>query len=62
MTNDGYERQLRYLDFADYHWRAVRALLRYKDDKMIDFNKARFSGDIDLVISTLAELKAEFGL
>lgn len=62
MTNEMYEQQIRTLDFADYHWRAVRALLRYRDDGMITFNRTRFCGDIDLVIDTLQDLKTEFGL
>lgn len=60
MTQEDYEYRLRTLDFADYSWRAIRALIRYKDDQMIELNQNRLKCDIELVIDTLIELKSEF--
>jgi flagellin-specific chaperone FliS len=54
-----YERALRGLDFAKYHYDSLIALLKYKNDRMIELNKTRAVGSIDLVIAELTELKEE---
>jgi hypothetical protein len=54
-----YEESLRSIDYARWHFNAIEALLRYKSDFMIDANKTRLVGDIDLVIDILTELKSD---
>lgn len=61
MKNEkfNYEQALRGLDFAKYHYNSLIALLGYKNDRMIEANKTRAVGSIDLIINELAELKEE---
>jgi hypothetical protein len=54
-----YEKALRGLDFAKYHYDSLIALLKYKNDRMIELNKTRAIGSIDLLIAELLELKEE---
>lgn len=52
-----YEAELRSLDFAKYCYDEIVALLKYKNDSMVELNKTRVIGSIDLVIETMEELK-----
>lgn len=54
-----YEEELRDLEFARKDFDEIIALLKYKNDNMIELNKSRLIGDIDLVMSTLEELKQQ---
>jgi hypothetical protein len=61
MSNEkfDYDKALRGLDFAKYHYNSLIALLGYKNDGMIKLNKVRAISSIDLIIDELKELKEE---
>lgn len=58
MKNIDFEKELRNLEFARNHYlNELIALLSYKDEKMLELNKARALGGIELTIKTMEELR-----
>ena len=51
------DKELRNIEFTKYHFDSIVALLKYKNINMINTNRARLLGDIDLVIDMLQDLK-----
>lgn len=55
-----FDQELRSLNFAkEKYLNETIALLEYKDEKMIELNKSRVIGNIELMIKTMEELKAK---
>lgn len=52
-----YDAELRGLDFSRYCHNEIIALLRYRNDRMLELNKTRAISSIDIIINTMEELK-----
>lgn len=52
-----YEYLINSMDYARHHFESIEALLRYKNDGMMELNKERFLSSINLVMDSLQELK-----
>lgn len=52
-----YEYLINSMDYARHHFESIEALLRYKNDDMMELNKERLLSSINLVMDSLQELK-----
>lgn len=53
-----FDKELRAMEFTEYQFNSIVALLKYKDNNMIDNNMTRLKSSIDIVIESLEELKS----